>query len=64
MAQIELKVLNGQCLNHKIDNLEEVKTEVYAWQTHQNNKNAEINWRFEAKDARIKLKQLYQSINI
>jgi len=43
MAEIEMNVLNGQCLNQRIDNLEEVKTEVYAWQTHRNNKNAEIN---------------------
>ena len=63
MAEIELNVLNGQCLNRRIDNFEEVKREVLAWKTHRNNKNAEINWRFETKDARIKLKRLYPSIN-
>lgn len=63
MAEIELNVLNGQCLNRRIDNFEEIKREAYAWQAHRNNKNAEINWRFETKDARIKLKRLYPSIN-
>ncbi len=63
MAEIELNVLNGQCLNRRIDNLEEVQSEVNAWKTHRNNMNAEINWRFETKDARIKLKRLYPSIN-
>ena len=64
MAEIELNVLNGQCLNRRIDNFEEVKREVDAWQAHRNNKNVEINWRFETKDARIKLKRLYPSINV
>jgi hypothetical protein len=62
MAEIELNVLNGQCLNRRIDNFEEVQREVNAWETHRNNMNAEINWRFESKDARIKLKRLYPSI--
>jgi hypothetical protein len=63
MAEIELNVLNGQCLNRRIDNFEEVQREVNAWEIHRNNMNAEINWRFETKDARIKLKRLYPSIN-
>ena len=63
MAEIELNVLNGQSLNRRIDNFEEVQREVLAWQTHRNNKKAEINWRIETKDARIKLKRLYPSIN-
>lgn len=62
MAEIELNVLNGQCLNRRIDNINTVKQEVKAWQDHRNNKNAVINWRFETKDARIKLKRLYPSI--
>ncbi len=63
MAEIELNVLNGQCLNRRIDNFEEVQREVDAWKTHRNNMNAEINWRFKTKDARIKLKRLYPSFN-
>ncbi len=62
MAEIELNVLNGQCLNRRIDNINMVKQEVKAWQEHRNNKNAVINWRFETKNARIKLKRLYPSI--
>ena len=62
MAEIELNVLNGQCLNRRIDNINTVIQEVEAWQDHRNNKNSVINWRFKAKDARIKLKRLYPSI--
>jgi hypothetical protein len=62
MAEIELHVLNGQCLNRHIATIEKVKTEVEAWQKYRNNKNAKINWQFTNKDARIKLKRLYPSI--
>lgn len=63
MAEIELNVLNGQCLNRRIDNIETIKEEVQAWQKHRNNHQAKINWRFTTDDSRIKLKKLYPSIN-
>ena len=62
MAEIELHVLNGQCLNRHIASMEIIKEEVEAWQTNRNNKNCKINWQFTTKDARIKLKNLYPSI--
>ena len=62
MAEIELNVLIGQCLNRRIDNVEKVVSEVAAWQSHRNNKNAKVNWQFTADDARIKLSRLYPSI--
>ena len=64
MAEIELNVLMGQCLNRRIDNLKTMKEEVNAWQNHRNNMNAKINWQFTTKDARIKLKKLYPSIYV
>ena len=62
MAEIELNVLNGQCLNRRIDNIETVKEEVEAWQNYRNNKKSKINWQFTSKNSRIKLKKLYPSI--
>jgi len=62
MAEIELNVLNGQCLNRRIDSIDTVKEEVEAWVNYRNNKNAKINWQFTSKDSRIKLKRLYPSI--
>lgn len=38
MAEIELHVLNGQCLNRHIATIEKVTTEVETWQKHRNNK--------------------------
>jgi hypothetical protein len=61
MAEIELHVLNGQCLNRYISTIEEIRMEVDAWQRHRNNKNSNINWQFTNEDARIKLKKLYPS---
>lgn len=60
--QIELHVLNGQCLNRHISAMEIIKEEVDAWKTHRNNKNSKINWQFTNKEARVKLKRLYPSI--
>ena len=62
MAEIELNVLQGQCLNRRIADIETVRKEVKAWESYRNTKNAKINWQFRSKDARIKLKRLYPSI--
>lgn len=63
MAEIELNVLNKQCLNRRIENVNEVRSEVREWQNHRNTKNAKINWQFTAENARIKLHKLYPSID-
>jgi len=63
MAEIELHVLNGQCLNRHISSIEKIKLEVDAWQKYRNNKNSKINWQFTNNEARIKLKRLYPSIH-
>lgn len=62
MAEIELNVLQGQCLDRRIDNIETVRKEAKAWQESRNSLDAKINWRFTTHDARIKLKRLYPSI--
>lgn len=64
MAEIELHVLNGQCLNRHISTIEKIKDEVEAWQNHRDNRNNKINWQFTNSDARVKLKRLYPSIYI
>lgn len=62
MAEIELNVLLGQCLNRRIDNILTIQKECEAWQNYRNNMNSKINWHFTAKDARIKLKRLYPTL--
>jgi hypothetical protein len=63
MAEIELNVLNGQCLSRRIDDIDKVKDEVKAWCNSRNNMNAKINWQFTTSDARVKLKTLYPKLN-
>ena len=64
MAEIELNVITGQCLNRRIDDIEIVRKETRAWQETRNNKNAKVNWQFTTKDARIKLSRLYPTLEI
>jgi DDE superfamily endonuclease len=64
MAEIELNVLAGQCLDRRMDNIEFVKKEVLAWEKNRNNKNAKVNWQFTTENARIKLSRLYPTIEV
>lgn len=64
MAEIELNVLTGQCLDRRIDDIAIVRKEVQAWQNTRNNKNAKVNWQFTTENARIKLSRLYPTIDI
>ena len=63
VAEIELNVLTRQCLSRRIAHISEVKTEVAAWQHHRNNQKAKINLQFTTKDARIKLRRLYPTLD-
>ena len=62
MAEIELSVLQGQCLNRRIADIETIRSEVDAWQKDRNNKMNKIDWQFKTADARIKLKRLYPKL--
>lgn len=62
VAEIELNVLHGQCLNRRIDNIETIVQEVSAWQNVRNTKEAQVNWQFTTEDARIKLRRLYPTV--
>ena len=63
MAEIELSVLSGQCLDRRIGSEEELKREVSAWQEERNTQKVKVNWHFTTQDARIKLKRLYPSLS-
>ena len=59
MAESELAVLSGQCLDRRIPNRQMLEREVEAWLKRRNTHNAKADWRFTTADARIKLKSLY-----
>jgi len=61
MAEIELNVLNNQCLGRRISKVETVRNEVIAWENDRNNLDKKIKWQFTTADARVKLTRLYPS---
>ena len=64
MAETELGVLSTQCLDRRIPDKTTLRSEVAAWEKSRNKARSKINWRFTTKDARIKLKRLYPSIQV
>ena len=59
MAEIELNVLIGQCLDRRIGSIDTLRSEVAAWQVHRDQLKAKLNWQFTCSKARVKLSRLY-----
>ena len=62
MAEIELNVMQKQCIGGRIGDVETLAFEVTEWVSSRNSKNCSINWQFTTQDSRIKLKRLYPTI--
>ncbi len=62
MAESELAVLSGQCLDRRIPDKQTLTIEVAAWQAERNKNHAKADWQFTNADARVKLKRLYPAI--
>jgi len=63
MAEIELSVLSGQCLDQRIPDQPTLEHQVAAWEDERNRARSTVHWRFTNADARIKLRHLYPSID-
>lgn len=63
MAEIELGVLAGQCLDRRLPDRATVEREVAAWHADRNAATTTIDWRFTTADARIKLQHLYPALD-
>lgn len=61
MAETEIGIMNGQCLNRRLDSQELIATEVAAWEDKRNAQEARIHWTFTLAVARQKLRKLYPS---
>jgi hypothetical protein len=59
MAEIELAILQRQCLDRRLGDREIMAREVAAWVATRNAATKTIDWRFTAAAARTKLKRLY-----
>jgi len=64
MAEIEISVMARQCLAERMGDMKHLEKEVLPWECRRNAKQAKVDWRFTAEDARIKLKKLYPSIEV
>jgi hypothetical protein len=62
MAEIEIGVMNGQCLNRRIAEQQIICEEVAAWEQQRNKEESKIRWTFTVSDARVKLAKIYPSI--
>jgi hypothetical protein len=62
MAEIEIGIMNRQCLDRRIDNIAEIRKEIAAWEKARNQRKAKIHWTFTIAAARRKMKKLYPSI--
>ena len=59
MVEIEIGVLAAQCLDRRIDSIEQLTTETAAWEQQRNAAGARIKWMFTTKKARVKMGQAY-----
>ena len=64
MAEVEISVLSQQCLDRRIGSRQILESEVTAWETERNERQAKIDWRFTIPNARDKLKRLYPAIDV
>ena len=64
MAELELSVLHRQALKDRIPTFAKLTKRATTWSTERNAADMTINWQFTTKNARIKLKKLYPSIQM
>lgn len=62
MAENELSALSRQCLARRIGAIEDLRSEVQAWEATRNTDQVQVQWRFTIDQARIKLRNVYPVI--
>jgi transposase len=59
MAEIEIGVLRGQCLDRRIGEREQLEREIAAWERARNAAGAWVRWMFTTEKARAKMGRAY-----
>ena len=59
MAEIEISVLHGQCLDRRIGKRDVLTAEIEAWERQRNACGARVHWTFTTHKARAKLARAY-----
>lgn len=63
IAEIEIGVMSRQALRKPLPDMESFKKHIKSWTLRRNAECSKVNWQFTNKDARIKLKRLYPTID-
>ncbi len=63
MAEIEIGVLDRQCIRGRIPTEEKLTRRIDAWRHERNTERATISWRFTVEDARKKFKYTSPKLN-
>lgn len=63
MAEIELSVLERQCVGRRMESVAAIEAAVGPWEAKRNGSGAAVEWRFTTAEARVKLRRLYPSID-
>jgi hypothetical protein len=63
IAENEIGVLSKQCLDRRIEDPDELRREIDAWERERNEKGVEVNWKFTIEMARVKLRKVYPHIS-
>ena len=62
-AENELSSMTRQCVNgRRFSTIARLREETEAWSMHSNRRQRGVDWQFQVKDARTKLKSLYPKI--
>ena len=64
MAELELSVLQRQCLRQRLEDRDVMEREVTAWAKRRNAQIKRIIWQFTTAEARIKLRHLYPAFEV
>jgi hypothetical protein len=61
MAEIEIGILDRQCLNRRLPDRDTLASEVDAWQGRRNAEQRRIEWTFSRQEADLKMARHYVS---
>ena len=62
IAENELSALTRQCLSRRIGTIEQMASELAAWDQTRNRDAVKVNWRFSIEQARVKLHRVYPQL--
>ena len=63
VAEIGIHIMTRECLERRIPSIENLRTELRAWNEAYDKEPSPVNWQFTTKESRTKLKRLYPDID-